>query len=399
MPPATITHVRTALPLVFALLLAVVSAACDVGGGSPDPGEAATSPAPAAPEPLISAGCANDLNGTDRQASAVIATRARGEAALRRARRRLEKAKRAASRSEARLRSAGRSFRASRRELAAARAALEEFDAAHPERALPPRLYARWQELLARYDEELAIYQPLNETYRQALGRHNRLANAHNRRVDDVNRIVRRLNRLGRRHATLLRRYRRDVRRCLAANAETVAAQGDHVRALEERLGELATELTGRTAGARCSLTRWSRKETISGYVRGDSPVMHLSPSVCLALYRLVVLEEEPDLACVRRSRKTGMRSCSIAAEETVFSVATVAHEAEHIRGIENEARAECFGLQQVPGAARALGLDPGGRMLAWYAWQFSQSPRSYRSRECRPRGELDRSPETRSWP
>ena len=398
-PPATITDVRTGLPLVFALLLALMGAACDVGGGGPDPGEAASAPAPAPPEPLLTAACADDLARTDETATAVIAKRAGGEAALRKARKRLEKAKRDVRKSEARLRDAERSFRSSRRQLRAARAALEEFDAAHPERALPPRLYARWQALLTRYEEEVAVYQPLNEAYRQALGRHKRLVNARNRRVDDVNRTVRRLNRLSRRHATLSRRYRRDVARCLAANAEAVTAQRAHVRALEERLGEVATELAGRTAAAKCSLTRWSRKETISGYVQGGSAVMHLAPGVCLALYRLVVLGEQPDLTCLPRSRKTGMGSCSTGAEETVFAISTVAHEAEHIGGVENEARAECLGLQQAPEAARALGLDRGGRNLAWYAWRFSQSPKGYRSKECRPGGKLDRSPETRSWP
>jgi phosphoglycolate phosphatase-like HAD superfamily hydrolase len=391
--------VRAGLPIVFVLLLALVGAACDVGGGGPELGEAATTPAPAAPEPLISAACAHDLNRTDREAAAVIAARRTGEAALRKARKRLEKAKRDVGGSQARLRSAERSVRSSRRELQAARAALEEFDAAHPERALPPRLYARWQALLARYEEKLAVYQPLNEAYRRALGRHNRLINAHNRRIDDVNRIVRRLNRLGRRHATLSRRYRRDVMRCLADNAEAVTSQRENVQALEERLGGLATELAGRAAEARCSLTRWNKKETISGYVQGGSAVMQLSPGVCLALYRLVILGEKPDLACLPRSRKTGVRSCSTVAEETVFSIATVAHEAQHIGGVENEARAECFGLQQAPEAVRALGLDRGGRNLAWYAWRFSQSPKSYRSNECRPGGTLDRSRETRSWP
>ena len=390
---------RTCLPVVFAVLLALMGAACDVGGGGPDPGEAATAPAPSPPEPLITAACADDLTRTDGKAATVIARRASGEAALRKARKRLEKANRAVRRSEARLRDAERSFRSSRRELRAARAALDDFDAAHPGSALPPRLYARWQALLARYEEELAVYQPLNEAYRQALGKHNRLVNAHNRRIDDVNRNIRRLNRLGRRHATLSRRYRRDVARCLAANAEAVSAQREHVRALEEQLGEVATELAGRTAAAKCSLTRWSRKETISGYVRGGSADMNLAPGVCLALHRLVVLGEKPDLACLPRSRKADFPSCSTEAEETVFAISTVAHEAEHIGGVENEARAECFGLQQVPEAARALGLDRGGRNLAWYAWRFSQSPKGYRSKECRPGGELDRSPETRSWP
>ena len=391
--------VRTCLPVVFALLLALMGAACDVGSGGPDPREAAAAPAPAPAEPLIAAACADDLKRTDGQAATVIAKRANGEAVLRKARNRLEKAKRDVRTSEARLRGAERSFRSSRRELRAARSALDDFDAAHPERALPPRLYARWQALLARYEEELAVYQPLNEAYRQALGKHNRLVNTHNRRIDDVNRNLRRLNRLGRRHATLSRRYRRDVARCLAGNTEAVTAQREYVRALEERLGEVATELAGRTAGANCSLTRWSRKETISGYVRDGSAVMHLAPGVCLALYRFVVLGEQPDLACLPRSRKTGFSSCSTEAEETVFAISTVAHEAEHIGGVENEARAECFGLQQVPEAARALGLDRGGRTLAWYAWRFSQSPKGYRSKECRPGGKLDRSPETRSWP
>ncbi|HYY75831.1 MAG TPA: hypothetical protein VE644_05880 [Gaiellaceae bacterium] len=390
---------RAGLPIVCALLLALAGAACDVGGEGVDPGQAARAPAPAAPAPLLTAACADDLTRNDGQAATVIASRQSREQDLSRAQQRLRKVKREVRRAQTRLRGAETSFRSRRRDLRAALAALDDFDAAHPERTLPPRLYAQWQELLERYEEHAAVYQPLHEAYRQALGEHNRLINVHSRRIDDVNRVVRRLNRLGRRHATLTGHYRREAIRCLAENAEGVAAQDDHVEALEERLGALATELAGRPAVARCSLTRWSKKETISGYVRGDSSVMHLAPGVCLALYRLVVLGEQPDVACLRRSRKTGIRSCATKAEETVFSIETVTHEAQHIRGVENEARAECFGLQEAAEAARALGFARGGRNLAWYAWRFSQSPKSYRSKGCRPGGKLDRSPETPAWP
>ena len=79
-----------------------------------------------------------------------------------------------------------------------------------------------------------------------------------------------------------------------------------------------------------------------------------------------------------------------------------LAHEAQHLRGIDNEAKADCYGLQQMTAVARGLGVgDEAARSLAEYAWLYIY-PRSrgeYRSADCRDGGELDLNPDSSIWP
>ncbi len=410
---ATISGVRANALIVCTLLVALLGAGC-AGDGE---GSAVESPAettapppsppsppsqpepPPPPEPLIAAECADGLARTDGLLQAVIAGSERRDAALRDARGRVEAAEEVVRTSRARLADSEGAVRSAEQDVRAARAALEDFQAAHPEQELPPDLYEEWQALVAAYEQARDLYDRLYDDHAQVVAEHNGLVEARNGEIVGANRIVRALNRLERRHARLSRRYERDVVGCLAENEAAIAAQQAHVEALEERLGALGSELAGREAWASCSLTSWSKEENVLGYVQGGFAVMHLAPSVCHALYGLVALGEKPDLACLTRSREAKTPLCSPRAEQLALAIKTVAHEAQHVAGVRNEARAECFGLQGTAEAAAALGLEAEGQDLAWYAWRFSRAPESYRSKECRPGGKLDRSPQTPSWP
>ncbi len=49
-----------------------------------------------------------------------------------------------------------------------------------------------------------------------------------------------------------------------------------------------------------------------------------------------------------------------------------LAHESQHLRGIDNEATADCYGLQDMAAVGRGLGLgDEEARSVAEYAWVY----------------------------
>jgi hypothetical protein len=82
--------------------------------------------------------------------------------------------------------------------------------------------------------------------------------------------------------------------------------------------------------------------------------------------------------------------------------VKALAHEAQHLRGIENEAKAECYGVRTMREVGNGLGLgDEEAQSLAEYAWLYIY-PRArgeYRSVDCHDGGELDLRPATSVWP
>jgi hypothetical protein len=83
-------------------------------------------------------------------------------------------------------------------------------------------------------------------------------------------------------------------------------------------------------------------------------------------------------------------------------AVQTLMHEAQHVRGVVNEAGAECYGLQMTRDAARRLGANrPYAATLARTYWTevYELLPAGYRSDECRDGGALDASPNSRVWP
>jgi hypothetical protein len=79
--------------------------------------------------------------------------------------------------------------------------------------------------------------------------------------------------------------------------------------------------------------------------------------------------------------------------EAQVLAVHVLTHEAMHMAGITDEARAECLAMQQDARTARLLGASPDEAVvLARRYWRtvYPQMPDRYVSAECRPGGELD---------
>lgn len=83
-------------------------------------------------------------------------------------------------------------------------------------------------------------------------------------------------------------------------------------------------------------------------------------------------------------------------------AVTILAHEIQHLRGVDGEAEAECFGQQTSRRVARLLGVRADrASVLAAISWRVSypRLPESYRSPECVNGGRLDMRPIDTRWP
>jgi hypothetical protein len=175
------------------------------------------------------------------------------------------------------------------------------------------------------------------------------------------------------------------------------------VSRIEPLYSELVSEIAGRRVEVRCwseadwrdrsdEVAAWSDHKTRPGgwsaYVSWDEERANLSPAVCRSLGQWAYGKRWPE------DRWEGYYFA--------WSVKVLAHEAQHLRGIESEAEADCYGLQAMPAVARGLGLDAErGRFLAEYAWGYIY-PRvrdDYWSAECRDGGDLDLRPSSPVWP
>jgi hypothetical protein len=78
---------------------------------------------------------------------------------------------------------------------------------------------------------------------------------------------------------------------------------------------------------------------------------------------------------------------------DEVVAVHVLSHEARHMAGTLEEARAECEAMQQDARAARLLGADrneAGSLARTYWRLVYPQMPDDYRSADCRPGGTLD---------
>ena len=124
------------------------------------------------------------------------------------------------------------------------------------------------------------------------------------------------------------------------------------------------------------------------GFATIGSAEVNLSPNVCLGLVALAYSEHRPT---------RGVRQLALA-----YSVATLAHESLHARGIADERLAECFGMQLLAPTARALGVDRRyAQALARAYWKrgYPTATRSYRSPDCANGQAFDLRPHTATWP
>jgi hypothetical protein len=206
---------------------------------------------------------------------------------------------------------------------------------------------------------------------------------------------------------------------------------------LEQRLGEVATLVAGRTAQVRCydeagwaalgAAEGWNPAEVFGGVVFGTT-LAELSPRVCTALAAYIAAP--PARACSRATTRTVTRrvwrrvrvrgtwtrkrvavrvkvrttspvGCAPPGD-SLIALWTLAHESFHVAGIKDEATADCWGIQAMELVALRLGAHPlNARRMGEAAYLHStQFPRpGYTSPECRQGGALDRSPADGRFP
>ena len=146
----------------------------------------------------------------------------------------------------------------------------------------------------------------------------------------------------------------------------------------ETRLGAVASTIAGRSVAVRCDDLSDLRDTVEPGGVvqfSGDRP----------ADYARIRYDICTDLRRIARDGGSGGGREARAAE-------VLAHESFHLRGVESEAAAECYGIQLVRHVAHELGATGANANrlhdLALHAYPYH--PREYLSQECRPGGRLD---------
>ena len=184
-----------------------------------------------------------------------------------------------------------------------------------------------------------------------------------------------------------------------AAFASARETHGTRQDAFATRLDRVAQAISGRRdVHVRCGETAGP---TILGTVLfyGDRPGREalLAPQVCGTLERLW-RRGGPSLACA----ELGRGQCGKAVVALAWATSALAHESFHLRGVRDEAAAECYGLQSTAFTARALGAPPAyATRLAEYTFWNVRPPVDYGyfSSECRDGGKLDLRPQTSRWP
>jgi hypothetical protein len=167
---------------------------------------------------------------------------------------------------------------------------------------------------------------------------------------------------------------------------------------LEQRLGEVGSLIAARPVQVRCEDFSEGTPVEPGGVVQfnGAEPAdfARLRPDMCTRLVRFMRNPTEMN-GCL------ASRSCDIEVFRSAEALTVLAHESYHLRGLQNEAVVQCYAMQAVPRAARALGANPeGAQALASreYSAGYPHMPPAYRSPGCRPGGALDLSPAP-DWP
>jgi len=167
----------------------------------------------------------------------------------------------------------------------------------------------------------------------------------------------------------------------------------------QKTLASIATELAGRQVGVHCpgflkSLVDTSGEAGQVRFGRDGRPANHtdLAPSTCVALRHI----DRVDFRCLERE------NCGFKEFKAAWAAHTLAHEAFHLRGFQDEGIAECYALQNTAFVAERLGV-PTKQALELQAWVYKDGypnePEDYRSSSCYAGGPLDLRPQSAAFP
>jgi hypothetical protein len=167
----------------------------------------------------------------------------------------------------------------------------------------------------------------------------------------------------------------------------------------QDQLAAIASDLAGRSVSVRCPNLLASLVDVRgeAGRVQFDEagrPANHtdLSPQTCKALRHL----EGVDFTCIER------QNCGFKEFAAGWAAHTLAHEAFHLRGLQDEGVTECYALQNTAFVAERLGVPtgPANELQAWmYKRGYPNEPAEYQSPQCYDGGPLDLRPQQTLFP
>jgi hypothetical protein len=183
-----------------------------------------------------------------------------------------------------------------------------------------------------------------------------------------------------------------------ALTAVGFARHEDRIRE-QNRLAAVASDLAGRKVGVRCPgfLSSLVDVGGEAGRVQFDEsgrPADHtdLAPQTCKALRHL----DGVDFTCIDRG------DCDYKVFNAGWAAHTLAHEAFHLRGFQDEGVTECYALQNTAFVAERLGVptEQAQKLQAWlYVKGYPNEPEEYRSPRCHDGGPLDLRPFLATFP
>jgi hypothetical protein len=167
----------------------------------------------------------------------------------------------------------------------------------------------------------------------------------------------------------------------------------------QKRLAIVAGTLVGHKVGVHCpnfvkGLVYASSEAGTVKFDENGRPASYtdLAPNTCAALRNVGKL----DLTCL------DFGNCGDKQWQLAWALHTLAHESYHLRGIAQEAVAECYAMQNTARVAVSLGIPPrrAGQLQQW-VWTrgYASEPDEYQSPNCRNGASLDLRPGSSIWP
>ena len=137
-------------------------------------------------------------------------------------------------------------------------------------------------------------------------------------------------------------------------------------RQVEHKVAPLVAALAERPAGARCPryiTAIFTNVGSVSLDANGNpADRTDLTGPICDALRHFYTPEGHAELQCLVTDGR-----CSESARRTIVALSVVAHESMHLRGVLDEAAAECTSIGEGQRTGQLVGLSPEqGRMIGY---------------------------------
>jgi len=192
------------------------------------------------------------------------------------------------------------------------------------------------------------------------------------------------------------------------------AWQAWKTHSLEQRLQPVASGVAGRPVEVDCQsfLGSLIDAQAREGEVQFDAagnpqPKLFLTRSTCGRLRDFAGRAHHSELDCLAgiegqaSSPLSFYSPCYASAADTIYAVLTLAHEAYHTAGVQDESLTNCYAIQAMAWTAEQLGAPAGESELLARAMETLEPAQDfpYGTNDCHAGGRLDLHPETPDFP